>query len=123
MGNFEGSPVVIGAGRFGPYIMHEKKYVSLPRTEDPLTVTLETAVALIEQKRKADQEKHIKQFDEDPKLELMKGRYGPYIAYDGKNYHIDKKLQDQALSGALSYEECMEIVRTAPEPKARRAKR
>ena len=123
VGNFEDSPVVIGAGRFGPYIMHDKKYVSLPRTEDPLTVTLETAVALIEQKRKADQEKHIKQFDEDPKLELMKGRYGPYIAYDGKNYHIDKKLQDQALSGALSYEECMEIVRTAPEPKARRAKR
>ena len=123
VGKFEGSPVVIGAGRFGPYIMHEKKYVSLPRTEDPLTVNLETAIELIEQKRKADQEKHIKQFDEDPKLELMKGRYGPYIAYDGKNYHIDKKMQDQALSGALSYEECMEIVKNAPEPKTRRAKR
>lgn len=123
VGDYEGSPVVIGAGRFGPYILHDKKYVSLPRTEDPLTVTLETAIDLIEQKRQADREKHIKQFDEDPNLELMKGRYGPYIAYDGKNYHIDKKLQEQALAGELSYAECMEIVKNAPEPKARRAKR
>ncbi len=123
VGDYEGSPVVIGAGRFGPYILHDKKYVSLPRTEDPLTVTLETAISLIEQKRQADREKHIKQFDEDPNLELMKGRYGPYIAYDGKNYHIDKKLQEQALAGELSYAECMEIVRNAPEPKARRTKR
>ncbi|HBN47472.1 MAG TPA: type I DNA topoisomerase [Prevotella sp.] len=123
VGDYEGSPVTIGAGRFGPYILHDKKYVSLPRTEDPLTVTLETAVSLIEQKRQADREKHIKQFDEDPNLELMKGRYGPYIAYDGKNYHIDKKLQEQALAGELSYDECMEIVRNAPEPKARRTRK
>ena len=123
VGDFEGTPVVIGAGRFGPYILHDKKYVSLPRTEDPLTVTLETVVQLIEQKRQADREKHIKQFDENPNLELMKGRYGPYIAYDGKNYHIDKKLQEQALAGNLTYDECMEIVRNAPEPKTRRAKR
>ena len=123
VGDYEGSPVVIGAGRFGPYILHDKKYVSLPRTEDPLTVTLETAISLIEQKRQADREKHIKQFDEDPSLELMKGRFGPYIAYDGKNYHIDKKLQEQALAGELSYAECMEIVKNAPEPKARRTKR
>ena len=123
VGDYEGSPVVIGAGRFGPYILHDKKYVSLPRTEDPLTVTLETAISLIEQKRQADREKHIKQFDEDPSLELMKGRFGPYIAYDGKNYHIDKKLQEQALAGELSYAECMEIVKNAPEPKARRNRR
>ena len=123
VGDYEGSPVVIGAGRFGPYILHDKKYVSLPRTEDPLTVTLDTAIHLIEQKRQADREKHIKQFDEDPNLELMKGRFGPYIAYDGKNYHIDKRLQEQALAGELSYAECMEIVKNAPEPKARRAKR
>ncbi len=123
VGDYEGSPVVIGAGRFGPYILHEKKYVSLPKTEDPLTVTLETAIALIEQKRQDDREKHIKQFDEDPDLELMKGRFGPYIAYNGKNYHIDKKLQEQALAGELSYAECLEIVKNAPEPKARRTKR
>ena len=123
VGDYEGSPVVIGAGRFGPYILHNKKYVSLPRTEDPLTVTIETAISLIEQKRQADREKHIKQFDEDPNLELMKGRFGPYIAYDGKNYHIDKKLQEQALAGELSYAECMEIVKNAPEPKARRTRK
>ena len=123
VGDYEGAPVVIGAGRFGPYILHNKKYVSLPRTEDPLTVTIETAISLIEQKRQADREKHIKQFDEAPNLELMKGRFGPYIAYDGKNYHIDKKLQEQALAGELSYAECMEIVKNAPEPKARRTRR
>ena len=123
VGDYEGAPVVIGAGRFGPYILHNKKYVSLPRTEDPLTVTIDTAISLIEQKRQADREKHIKQFDEDPNLELMKGRFGPYIAYDGKNYHIDKKLQEQALAGELSYAECMEIVKNAPEPKARRTRR
>ena len=123
VGEFEGSKVVIGAGRFGPYIMHNKKYVSLPRTEDPYTVGLGTAVALIEQKRLADKEKHIRKYDEDPKLELMKGRFGPYIAYDGKNYHIDKKLQEQALAGTLTYEECLEIIKNAPEPKARRTRR
>lgn len=108
VGEFEGNPVVIGTGRFGPYILHNKKYVTLPKTEDPMTVTLETAVKLIEEKRKAEQQRHLKSFEEDSKLEVMNGRYGPYIAYDGKNYRLPKAMHEKAAE--LTYAECMEIV-------------
>ena len=120
VGAFEGSEVTIGSGRFGPYVYHNKKYVSLPKTEDPMSVTLETAIELIEAKRKQEKERHIKAFEQDDKMELLKGRYGPYVAYDGKNYRIDKKLHERALSGELNFEEGMEIVKNAPEPKKRR---
>ena len=112
VGQFEGSDVVIGAGRFGPYILHNKKYTSLPKTEDPMTVTLDTAIKLIEEKRQQEAQRHIKQFDEDAKLEILNGRYGPYIAYDGKNYRIPKAQHDKAAQ--LSYEQCMEIVNATP---------
>ena len=123
VGKYEGTDVTIGAGRFGPYVLHNKKYVSIPKGEDPMTLTLERAIELIEAKRKAEKERHIKTFAEDDKLELLKGRFGPYIAYDGKNYHIDKKLHDRALAGDLSYEECMDIIKNAPEPKSRRGRK
>ena len=115
VGQFEGSDVVIGAGRFGPYILHNKKYTSLPKTEDPMTVTLDTAIKLIEEKRQQEAQRHIKQFDEDAKLEILNGRYGPYIAYDGKNYRIPKVQHDKAAQ--LSYEQCMEIVNATPVKK------
>ena len=123
VGDYEGTTVTIGAGRFGPYVLHAKKYVSLPKGADPMTVTLEEAIALIEEKRKEEQDRHIKVFDEDPKLELLKGRYGPYIAYDGKNYRIEKKLHDRALAGDLDFATCMDIVNSAPEPKTRKARK
>ena len=121
IGQFEETDVVIGAGRFGPYIMHNKKYVSLPKDEDPLTVSLDTAIKLIESKRLQDAQRHLKQFDEDPKLEVMNGRYGPYIAYDGKNYRIPKAMHEKA--SELTYEECQDIIKNAPEPKARRGRK
>ena len=120
IGEFEGSDVVIGAGRFGPYVMHNKKYVSLPKGTDPMKVTLEEAIQLIGEKREQEQKRHIKAFDEDAKLEVLNGRYGPYIAYDGKNYRMPKALHDKAAE--LSYAECMEIVNNAPEPKGRKRK-
>lgn len=120
IGKYEGTDVVIGAGRFGPYVLHDKKYVSLPKGADPMTINLDEAVKLIEDKRQKEKERHIKTFDEDEKLEILKGRFGPYIAYDGKNYHIDKKDQERALTGNMTYAECMDIVKNAPEPKARR---
>lgn len=120
LGLFEGTRVTIGAGRFGPYVLHNKQYVSLPKTEDPLTVTLETAVALIEQKRAQEKERHLKHFEEDPLMEVLNGRYGPYIAYDGKNYRMPKEWHDKAKE--LTYAQCMEIVKNAPEPKARTKK-
>ena len=108
VGEFEGSPVVIGAGRFGPYILHNKKYVSLPENEDPMTIKLSTAVALIERRRIEDNMRHLKKFDEDSKLEVMKGKYGPYLVYDGKNYRLPKAMHERAAE--LTYEECMNVI-------------
>ena len=121
VGEFEGKSVTIGAGRFGPYVLHDKKYVSIPKDEDPLALTLERAIELIEGKRKAEEERHLKQFDEDPKLEVLNGRYGPYIVYDGKNYRIPRDLHSKAAE--LSYEQCMDIVNNPPAPKKRGAKK
>ena len=108
VGEFEGKPVVIGAGRFGPYVMHDKKYVSLPKTDNPLTVTLDTAVELIMKKRQQETQRHIKTFDDEPKLEVMNGRYGPYLAYDGKNYRLPKNMHERAAE--LTLEECMDVI-------------
>lgn len=121
VGKFEDSDVVIGAGRFGPYVMHAKKYVSLPKEENPLTVTLETAIELIKKKRLADARRHLKTFPEDDKMEVMNGRYGPYIAYDGKNYRMPKALHAKAAE--LTYAECQEIIKNAPEPKSGRGRK
>ena len=115
VGEYEGSKVVIGAGRFGPYVLHNRKYVSLPKGEDPMTVTLETAIDLIEKKRQQEDQRHIKTFEEEPAMEVLNGRYGPYIAYNGKNYRLPKALHERAAE--LSLEECMEIVKAAPAKK------
>ena len=111
LGDFEGSEVSIGTGRFGPYILHKKKYVSLPKSEDPLTVTLETAISLINEKRQEEEKRHLKTFAEDPLLEVLNGRYGPYVAYDGKNYRLPKALHAKAAE--LTYDECMAIIQKA----------
>jgi len=115
VGDYEGKPVIIGAGRFGPYILHDKKYVSLPKGEDPMTVTIDRAVELIVQKREQERQRHIKSFDNDEKLQVLNGKYGPYISYDGTNYRMPKEMQQQAAE--LTYEKCMEIVNTTPVKK------
>ncbi len=115
VGKFEDSDVIIGAGRFGPYILHNKKYVSLPKTEDPMTVSLETSISLIEKKRETEKKKHIKTFEEEPNMEVLNGRYGPYIAFDGKNYRLPKNLHDKAEE--LTLEECKEIIEKTPVKK------
>ena len=121
VGEFEGTTVTIGAGRFGPYVLHNRKYVAIPKEDNPLTITLERAIELIQEKRSNEEKRHIKTFEEDDKLELLNGRYGPYIAYDGKNYRIPKAKQENV--EALSYDECMTIIKEAPEPKARGRKK
>ena len=108
IGAYEGKTVTIGAGRFGPYVLHDKKYTSLPKDADPMAITLEEAIKLIEEKRKAETQKHLKIFLEDEKLEILNGRYGPYLVYDGKNYRLPKALHERAAE--LKYEECMEII-------------
>ena len=118
LGQFEGSDVVIGAGRFGPYVLHDKKYTSIPKGEDPLTITLDAAINLIQKKRLQEAQRHLKTFEEDAKMEVMNGRYGPYVAYDGKNYRMPKALYDKA--SELTYEQCLDIVKNAPEPKRKK---
>ena len=118
LGQFEAQDVVIGAGRFGPYVMHKKKYVSVPKDQDPLTITLDGAIRLIQEKRLQEAKRHLKAFEEDTKLEVMNGRYGPYIAYDGKNYRLPKALHEKAEE--LTYEQCLDIVKSAPEPKRKK---
>lgn len=115
IGEYEGMKVTIGTGRFGPYVLHNKKYVSLPKTEDPMTITLETAVNLIIDKRKQEQQRHIKAFTEEPKLEVLNGRYGPYLAYDGKNFRLPKNMHERAAE--LTLEECMNIIKAGPTKK------
>ncbi len=110
VGEFEGSPVVIGNGRFGPYILHDKKYTSLPKDTDPMAITLDESIALIRENREQDQKRHLKVFTEDLDLEVINGRYGPYIAYKGKNYRLPKALHQKAAE--LTYQECMDIVNT-----------
>ena len=108
LGQFEGHLVTIGAGRFGPYILHDSKYVSIPKDMDPLTLDLEAAIHLIEEKRKQEVQRHIKTFEEDPNMQLLNGRYGPYIAYNGKNYRLPKAIHEKVQE--LTFDECMEIV-------------
>lgn len=108
IGNLDGSSVTIGAGRFGPYVLHKKKYVSIPKDIDPLEITFEQAKKLIDESRQEEKQRHLKTFSEDAKLEVMNGRYGPYLTYDGKNYRLPKALHEKA--SELTYEECMAIV-------------
>ena len=108
IGDYEGDPVVIGAGRFGPYVLHQKKYTSLPKDADPMTITLNEAILLINEKRQQESQKHLKSFDADGKLQILNGRYGPYIAFDGKNYRIPKAMHPRATE--MTFDECMALV-------------
>ena len=108
LGEYEGEPVTVGAGRFGPYVLHAGKYTSLPKGTNPLSVTIGDALKLIDEKRRQETQKHLKTFAEDPKLEVMNGRYGPYLIYDGKNYRMPKSMHDRARQ--LTYAECMAVI-------------
>lgn len=122
LGQFEDNEVIIGAGRFGPYIKHDGKYISIPKGTDPLQITLEEAIELIQQKRQAEKEKHIKSFTEEPDLEILNGRYGPYISYKKKNYHIPKGQEPKE----LTLEQCKELIKKEeenPTPRKRTFKR
>ncbi len=115
LGEYEDKVVVVAIGRFGPYVRHNSKFVSLPKEEDPMTVELEKAIELIEAKRKSDAEKHIKSFDENPDVQVLNGRYGPYIKFGKKNVKIPKDKDPKS----LTYEECVELEKKTPTKKGR----
>lgn len=116
VGEFEEDIMVANIGRFGPYIRHKGKFVSLKKEQDPMTVTEEEAIELILNKREEDANKYIKTFDEDSEVFVLNGRYGPYIKFGKKNVKIpkDKKPED------LTFDECRELADKAPEKKGRR---
>ena len=117
LGEFEDLPVKVGAGRFGPYVQHGKKYVSIPKDEDPLTITSERAVELILAKREADAKSHLLSFAEEPELEVLAGRFGPYIKYKGKNYKIPKERAEHAAE--LTLEECRALIEAGSKTSAK----
>ncbi len=120
LGEYEGMPVSVGTGRFGPYIRHDKFYVSLSGVADPLTITLDEAVKMIQQKHESESKKVLKSFPGNPEIEVMNGRYGAYISYQGSNYKIPRNLDPTT----LTEEECQDIIKrqiekTGSAPKRR----
>ncbi|WP_339735746.1 type I DNA topoisomerase [uncultured Sunxiuqinia sp.] len=119
LGEYEDKKVSVAIGRFGPYIRHDNKFVSLEKdVDDPYTIKLDRAIELIEAKREKDRKALIKTFDEEPELRILNGRWGPYISYKKKNYKIAKGTEAEN----LSLEDCMKIIAEGPKPKRKKKK-
>ncbi|MCR5659961.1 MAG: type I DNA topoisomerase [Bacteroidales bacterium] len=117
LGEFEGKEIVVAVGRFGPYIRHDNKFYSLAKTDNPALVEYDRAVEIINEKRQKDLDNIIRTYDQDPDLQVLNGRFGPYIAYKKSNYKIPKGTEPST----LTYEQCMAIVedpKNTPKKKA-----
>lgn len=121
LGDYEDKSVTIGTGRFGPYVRHDGKFISLPKDANPMTFTYEEAVELIQAKRVAEAQKHIKAFEEEPELEVLNGRYGPYITYKGNNYRLPKALAVEPKDLTLS--DCMAIIKEQDEKGSKKTRK
>jgi DNA topoisomerase-1 len=120
LGEYEGESMVVNVGRFGPYVQLGKQYVSLPAGTDPMALTLEEGIELIEKKRQFEQQRQIKTFAENPDVEILNGRYGPYIAMGGKNYKIPAGTDPASLDLAA----CLTIIeKSADKPAAPRRRK
>ena len=121
IGEYEGDEVVVAIGRFGPYVRHQGKFVSIPKDIAPAALSLEEAIDLINAKREAEEKKVVKVFDQDEDLRILNGRYGIYISYKKDNFKIPRTVSDPA---SLTYDEAMEIVNSQEtKPKKTRASR
>lgn len=116
VGMFEDKKMVAGVGKFGPYIRHDGKFVSLKKEQDPLAITEEEAIQLILEKREADEKKHIKTFEENPEIQILNGRWGPYIKFGKNNFKIPKDKEAES----LTYKETIEIIENQPVKKSGR---
>jgi DNA topoisomerase-1 len=105
LGKYEDEDITIGIGRFGPYVKHVNLFASLTKEDDPYTIELDRAIELIEIKRKTERERIIKVFKDRPDVQVLKGRWGPYLVVDGGNYRIPKEKEAEK----LSLEDCLEI--------------
>ncbi|WP_293669926.1 type I DNA topoisomerase [uncultured Parabacteroides sp.] len=115
IGEYEGKVMVAAIGRFGPFIRHDGKFVSIPKDLNPMTITPEEAIVLIDEKRKKDEQRFIKKFEEDPEMEILNGRFGPYISYQKANYRIPKTVTDPT---ALTLDDCKKIIAAAADKPA-----
>ena len=120
LGEYEGAEVSVGVGRFGPYVRHSGKFVSIPKEIAPTEITLDEALNLINSKREAESKKVVKVFDEEPDMQILNGRYGMYICYNKANYKIPKSVTDPA---ALTLEECRQIVESQPDAAKKTSRR
>ncbi len=109
IGAYEDEALVIGVGKYGPYVRHKSKFYSLDKSDDPYTIKPERAIEIIQEKRTQEENRNIKQFDEEPGLLVLNGRYGPYISFKKKNYRIPKSRKPEE----LTLEECREIIEKA----------
>jgi len=119
VGEIDGKPVTAAIGRFGPYLKYDNKFTTITKEYSPYTITIEEAQKLIKEKEEKEAKKHIKSFDEDPGLQILNGRYGPYIAFNKKNYKIPKGTDP----AGISYEEAMKIIKDTPEKPDKKKKK
>ncbi|MCK4288012.1 MAG: DNA topoisomerase I, partial [Bacteroidales bacterium] len=110
IGKYEDADMTVAIGRFGPYVMHEKLFYSLKKTDDPTSITQERAVELIEEKRKKAKENIIREYKEDNSVKVLRGKYGPYLSIKKKNFKIPKEMNPEE----LTLEDCLKI---AEDPK------
>ena len=106
LGNFEGSEVIVAIGKYGPYVKHDNKFVSIPKDQSPYSITLDEAIELINEKRENEAKKVLATFDEDPDMQVLNGRFGAYICYQKKNYKIPRKMD----ASKLTLEDCRAII-------------
>jgi DNA topoisomerase-1 len=123
LGQFEDTDVTVNIGRFGPYAAHDKKFYSLNKDMDPYSVTLDEVTPMIEEKRKAKDERTLKVFEKE-KIQVLRGPYGPYIKQGLRNYKLTKEQQERAAD--LTIEEVKKIIeeiKANPPKKAARKKK
>jgi DNA topoisomerase-1 len=118
IGEFEGGEIVVGLGRFGPFLRHLEKFISIPKTLSPQSINEEEAIQLIRNKRAKEAERIIKRFEEDPDVEVLNGRFGAYITCKGSNYRIPKNMEPTE----LTLETCREIIDRSPEKAGKKRK-
>lgn len=106
IGEYEGKVMTVAVGRFGPYIRHDASFYSIPRTDDPMEITADRAVEIIEAKRSAEKNRIIHAFGEEGQIQVLNGRYGPYISYEKSNYKIPKTLDP----ATLTEDKCRELI-------------
>lgn len=119
LGDFEEKTVTVAIGRFGPYVRHDSKFISLEKdVDDPYTVELDRAIELIEAKREKDKNALIKTYEENPEIQILNGRWGPYIKFKKNNFKIPKTTD----AATLTFDECMKLIEKQPAPKKSRKK-